>query len=138
MSNNDDQIARIRSTWVKAAANPARTAQVFYSNLFRLDPSTKPLFVGDLRLQGAKLTQTLSFIVDHLEHDDVLLPAAADLALRHVDYGVKSEQYSSVGAALIATFNQLLGAEFSPEDEDAWATVYQGLSGAMIDVAYAG
>lgn len=127
---------RIRATWALAATDADRTAQIFYANLFRLDRSTKPLFVGDLRLQGRKLTQTLTFIVDNLENHDALIPAAVDLAKRHVEYGVLAAQYASVGGALIETFKQLLGGMFTAEDEAAWITVYQGLSGAMIEAAY--
>ena len=74
---------QIRQTWALAAANPA-TPQVFYANLFRLDPTTKPLFIGDLKTQGAKLTATLSFIVDNLDNPETLMPAAEELARRHV------------------------------------------------------
>lgn len=132
----DDAVERIRASWAIAASDADTTARVFYAKLFRLDPSTKPLFVGDLSLQGRKLTQTLTFIVDNLEDADVLYPAAIDLAQRHVAYGVQAEQYASVGAALIATFKQLLGPMFSAEDEAAWLVAYQGLSGAMIGAAY--
>ncbi len=127
---------RIRRTWAQAVSISEEMSRVFYGNLFRLDPTTKPLFVGDLRLQGRKLVQTLGFIVDNLEDPDTLLPAAEALAIRHVDYGVVAEQYGSVGAALIKTLKQLLGDDFSREDEKAWASVYSGLSDAMIKAAY--
>ncbi|MEJ6391914.1 globin domain-containing protein [Gymnodinialimonas sp. 2305UL16-5] len=127
----------MRSTWALAAAEPDRTARAFYANLFRIDASTKPLFVGDMELQGRKLTHTLGFIVDHLDDPQALLPAAVDLAQRHVGYGVTAAQYASVGAALIETFQQLLGPEFSAADETAWRQIYQGLSDAMVKAAYA-
>ena len=113
-----------------------QTATVFYGKLFRLDPTTKRLFVGDLKLQGRKLTQTLTFIVDHLDDTEVLLQAARDLAIRHVDYGVTPEQYGSVGSALIGTLQQLLGSTFTPEDEAAWLRVYTVLSDHMTTSAY--
>lgn len=127
---------RIRRTWAQAVSISEEVSRVFYGNLFRLDPTTKPLFVGDLRLQGRKLVQTLGFIVDNLEDAETLLPAAQALAIRHVDYGVVAEQYASVGAALIKTLAQLLGDDFSKEDANAWASVYGGLSDAMIKAAY--
>ena len=129
-------IENIRRTWALAAALADQTATVFYGTLFRMDPSTKPLFVGDLSLQGRKLTQTLSFIVDHLDDEAVLLKAARDLAIRHVDYGVTPEQYASVGAALIDTLTQLLGPEFTADDRAAWARVYGGLAEHMTQSAY--
>ena len=127
---------RIRATWAQTAALSDDFARAFYANLFRHDASTKPLFVGNLDLQGRKLVQTLGFIVDHLEEPDALMPAARDLAIRHVAYGVTADQYASVGAALIKTMQQLLGPEFTPEDAAAWSEVYGGLADAMISAAY--
>ncbi len=132
-----DHIARIRRTWALAAADPAATSRVFYSTLFRMDPTTKPLFQGDLEVQGKKLTDTLGFIVDHLDALDILVPAAQELATRHVSYGVAKDQYDSVGAALIATFQKLLGVDFSSEDTAAWSAVYGTLADAMTSHAYA-
>lgn len=127
---------RIRRTWAQAVSISEEMSRVFYGNLFRLDPTTKPLFVGDLRLQGRKLVQTLGFIVDNLEDPKTLLPSAKALAKRHVDYGVVPKQYASVGTALIKTLAQILGDAFSKEDEKAWASVYGSLSDAMIKAAY--
>ncbi len=133
---DDERIARVRSTWALAAADPDRTARTFYGNLFRHDPTTKPLFVHDLDLQGRKLTQMLAFVIDHLDDAEVLMPAAEYLARRHVGYGVTEAQYASVGAALLETLRQLLGPALQPEDSAAWATTYAGLSGAMVKAAY--
>lgn len=127
----------VRGTWALAALDPERTSRAFYANLFRIDPTTKPLFVGDLTLQGRKLAETLNFIVDHLEESDILLPAALDLAQRHVGYGVVKEQYTSVGAALITTLEQLLGPTFTDAHKQAWLEIYTSLSKAMTDKAYA-
>lgn len=133
---DDDAQFRIRRTWSIAAAIPDRTANVFYGNLFRADPASKDLFKGDMRTQGRKLTQTLGFIVDHLDDADALVPAAQDLARRHLDYGVTEEQYGNVGGALLLTLKQLLGADFSAEDEAAWISVYDTLSEVMVQAAY--
>ena len=108
MSTAED-VERVRQGWAVAASVPDETSRVFYAHLFRIDPSTKPLFKGDMELQGRKLVDTISFIVDHLEDADALLPAARDLAVRHVSYGVTAGQYASVGAALIAALKQLAG-----------------------------
>lgn len=128
---------RIRRTWARAAAVPDETAMLFYSNLFRLDPSTRSLFRSDLKQQGQKLVQTLGFIVDHLDVPDTLVPAAKGLAVRHVEYGVVADQYVSVGTALVKTLEQLLGREFSDEDQRAWIEVYGTLSSIMIETAHA-
>jgi len=136
MALEDEKIEAVQRSWALAAAMPDRVARSFYANLFRIDPSTKPLFVHDLDLQGRKLTATLDFIVDHLDDTDRLLPAARDLAVRHVPYGVVASQYTSVGAALITTLKQMLGPSFSARDEAAWGEIYTMLADHMCNCAY--
>lgn len=133
---NQDDLDRVRRTWAAATMNSDHVAQVFYATLFRIDPSTKPLFVGDINMQARKLAQTLTFIVDHLDQQDTLMPAAVALATRHVGYGVSAPQYDSVGQALITTLSQVLGPDFTPEDAEAWKTVYTALKDAMVEAAY--
>lgn len=136
MELTQDQIDRIRRTWSVALTAGPQTAQVFYAALFRIAPATKPLFKSDLEAQGAKLTDTLTFVVDHLDDMDAVLPAAKDLAIRHVSYGVTAKDYPPVGAALIEAFETLMGSDFSSGDRSAWIAAYDGLSAAMIDTAY--
>lgn len=133
-----DTIAAIRKTWAMAAAAPDATARVFYTTLFRIAPETEQLFKNDLDAQGEKLMETLGFVVDNLDDADTWLPAARDLAVRHAGYGVQPRDYDSVGAALLATFDTLLGDDFQESDRKAWTDVYGDLSRLMIEAAYPG
>ncbi len=133
---SDDDIAHVRRGWAAAAADPERTAAVFYSHLFRIAPEVRPLFHDDIGTQGRKLTETFDTIVDALDAPDRLLPTARQLARRHVAYGVRPEHYDAVGAALLATLGDLLGGAFTPADRQAWSRVYAALSGAMREAAY--
>lgn len=133
-----ETIDRVQASWALAATDADRMSRLFYSCLFRIDPRSKTLFAGDMKLQGRKLAQTLSFIVDNLEEPDNLLPAAVQLAKRHVGYGVTPEQYDAVGAALIDALKQILGQSFSAQDEAAWRETYDGLARAMVSAAYQG
>jgi hemoglobin-like flavoprotein len=65
-----------------------------------------------------------------------VLPAAKALAIRHVDYGVRPGHYAPVGAALLWTLEQGLGADFTPEIAEAWRAAYGVLSTEMIQTAY--
>ena len=65
-----------------------------------------------------------------------MVPVAQDLALRHVDYGVKPEDYDSVGASLIRTLEKGLGDDFTPDTRAAWIGAYTTLSTVMKDAAY--
>lgn len=129
-------IARIRQNWANAIAAKDIVGQLFYENLFAIAPETRPMFPASLEDQGRKLVQTLSWIVDHLDHTDDLTAGAEALAVRHVGYGVTPDQYGAVGEALIATLQVGLGDGFNEDDKDAWLRVYASLSQLMIDAAY--
>jgi hemoglobin-like flavoprotein len=131
-----DDVSRIRKNWAVAIGARDIVGGLFYQNLFRIAPDTRSLFPDSLDEQGRKLVQTLSWILDHLEDPDQLLPAAQGLARRHVGYGVSADQYDAVGKALVATLSEALGDAFSDEDAAAWARIYGGLSKVMTDAAY--
>lgn len=135
---SDETVRAIRKGWAVAAVSPDATARAFYAHLFQLDPETERLFHSDMGVQGRKLTETLAFIIDHLDDLDELMPAARDLAVRHVSYGVIAEHYTTVGQALIAALQDIVGDGFSVEDAAAWADVYGELSGAMIAATHSG
>ena len=128
---------RIRRTWAKAAAAGDLVGQIFYAKLFEIAPTTRAMFPDVMDDQARKLLQTLNWIIDHLDNADALVPAAQNLAVRHVRFGVTAEHYPAVGEALLATLRQGLGTEFDEEDEAAWMRIYAQLSGVMISAAYA-
>jgi hemoglobin-like flavoprotein len=86
--------------------------------------------------QGRKLMATLGVVVNSLDKLEAILPAASALAKRHVDYGVKAEDYTPVGAALLWTLEQGLGKVWTPELAQAWGAAYALLSDYMIGEAY--
>jgi hypothetical protein len=57
------------------------------------------------------------------------------LGRRHAAYGVKDEHYGTVGAALLWTLGEGLGADFTPEVKDAWTSVYGTLATTMREAA---
>ncbi len=93
------------------------------------------LFRGDRHAQGAKLMQALSLVVDSLPQHQSLLPALQALGRRHVHYGVKAAHYDTVGAALLWTLEQELGADFTPATRTAWTEVYTTLATIMREAA---
>lgn len=133
---SERQAALVRSDWAKTAPIKAQTARTFYANLFRLAPETKPMFRGDMEVQGQKLMNTFGFVLDHLDEPDELLPAARDLAIRHVGYGVTADQYDLVGQALLQTLDDLLGTAFTEEARWAWGDIYAHIADEMKRAAY--
>jgi hemoglobin-like flavoprotein len=131
------QITLIQNSWTEVVPISETAAGLFYQRLFALDPSVRPMFKGDMREQGLKLMKMLGLIVNSLTRLDELVPAAQDMARRHVGYGVQPAHYDTVGAALLWTLEQGLGSKFTGEVRAAWAAAYGVLSQVMKDAAYA-
>ena len=130
------QIEAVQSSFAKVAPISDKAAELFYGRLFEIAPEVKPMFAGDMAEQGKKLMKTLGTVVNGLNNLDTVLPAAKDLAARHVTYGVTPKHYEPVGAALIWTLEQGLGPDFDAETRRAWEQAYGTLSTVMIDSAY--
>jgi hemoglobin-like flavoprotein len=134
---NEDAITRVQDSFALVVPIKEAAAEIFYADLFETAPEVKPYFANtDMTEQGAKLMKTLGTVVAGLRYFDQIAPVAAQLAVKHVDYGVKREDYAKVGASLLRTLEKGLGDEFTPDVKAAWITAYGAVSSAMIDAAY--
>ena len=129
------QIDLVQASWKQVVPVAETAAQMFYGRLFFLDPSLRALFLGDMREQGRKVMAMLSYTVNGLTRLEVLLPAIRALGRRHTTYGVRPEHYFTVGAALLWTLEQGLGAAFTPAVREAWVAAYGVLASTMRDAA---
>ena len=131
-----NQIDLIRASWAKVEPITDTAATLFYGRLFELDPSVRPLFAHtDVAKQGKVLMQTLTVVVKGLDRLDTLVPAVQALGRRHAGYGVRAEDYSTVGAALLWTLEQGLGPDFDDPTREAWGLAYGTLASVMLDAA---
>ena len=129
-------IEQISQTWRSVATLGDAAAELFYQRLFEIDPSTKPLFANtDMSAQSQKLLDALGFVVESAEHPEKLVPLLQELGRRHVGYGVEDRQYQSVGAALLWTLEQGLGAAFTDEVRGAWTAAYSLVADTMVQAA---
>ncbi len=136
MSLSQNQITLVQSSFAKVAPNVDAVASLFYDRLFTLDPSLRPMFKADITEQGRKLMQIIAFAVNSLTNLESLVPHVQALGQRHVGYGVTQAHYQTVGSALIWTLQRGLGAEFTPDVEDAWVMVYTLLVAVATENAY--
>jgi nitric oxide dioxygenase len=125
------QIDLVQSSFATVAPIADQAAVIFYDELFERDPSLRPLFPDDMTEQRRKLMTMLGTAVNSLRDWNALQPVVAQLGAKHAGYGVRPEQYATVGAALLATLAKGLGDGFTPEVEAAWAAVYGALSSEM-------
>lgn len=116
---------------VKPCADEFATS--FYDNLFELHPEVKPLFSEtDMKKQGKKLLTSLVLVVENLRNPEALESALNALGARHVGYGVIPEYYKSVGEALLMTFEQYLGEDWTPEVKKAWLDAFTAITALML------
>lgn len=128
----------VQSTWEQVIPIADQAADMFYNRLFKIDPSTQPLFAkSDLAEQRKKLIQILSAAVNGLDHLETLLPVVEELGRRHAGYGVLERHYGSVGEALLSTLEGGLGDAWSPAAAAAWTKTYDVLSSTMMSAARA-
>lgn len=126
-----NQIRLVQSTWQSVVPIQKQAATLFYDELFAADPSLGALFKGNLEEQKSKLMKMIGVAVSSLHRLEEILPAVKNLGRRHEGYGVKSQDYATVGAALLGTLEKGLGPAFTPEVKEAWAAAYGLLSQVM-------
>lgn len=127
----NEEIALVKDSWAKVMPISDQAAALFYGKLFEIDPELKSLFPNDMEEQGKKLMKMINTAVNGLDRLDEIVPAVESLGERHVDYGVKDEDYDTVGEALIWTLGQGLGEEFTDDVKGSWVTVYTILADTM-------
>ncbi|SRR6266487_3832397 len=131
-----EQISLVKQTWkIFRDINPTIIGDVFYSKLFVDLPQVKHMFKNSREEQSGKLIEMINIIVGRLDRLNELTEEIKQLALRHVDYGVKPSHYRSVGVALLWTLHQGLGRDWNKEVEAAWEACYKILSDTMINAA---
>ena len=130
------QVETIRASWTQVEPIQDVAATLFYDRLFELDPTLRRLFRRtDMAAQKKVLMQTLTVVVRSVDRLETLVPAVQALGRRHAGYGVRASHYDTVGAALLWTLGQGLGAAFTVEVRDAWAEAYGVLATVMIEAS---
>jgi hemoglobin-like flavoprotein len=131
-----EQVVLVQDSWKQVLPISEKAAELFYGRLFEIAPEVKPYFKGDMTEQGRKLMAMINTAVNALTHLESVVPAVQEMGVRHVAYGVKPEDYDSVGSALVWTLEAGLGDAFTDEVKGAWVTVYTTLADTMKAAAY--
>jgi hemoglobin-like flavoprotein len=105
--------------------------KTFYEVLFEGRPEVRAMFKTEMGAQRKKFLETLELIVQNLETPDALLSQMLILGNSHVDYGVKTEHYPIVGAALVEALRRASGPSWTAELDQAWRDAYAVLAQIM-------
>ena len=126
-----EQKTLVKDSWALVLPIKDAAAELFYGRLFEIAPEVKPYFKGDMKEQGQKLMTMLNTAVNGLDNIEAMIPALQNLGRKHVDYGVKDDDYDKVGEAFLWTLDQGLGAGFTPEVKAAWVVTYTTVADVM-------
>jgi hemoglobin-like flavoprotein len=132
---NAAQRELVQATFARLAVMPEVAGALFYERLFATNPSFRPLFRNDMRIQGVELMAMLAMVVYNLPEPGQVPAAIRDLAVRHIEYGVKLAEYDALREALLCTFEQVLGEDLSPAVREAWTVCYDELAEEMKQAA---
>jgi hemoglobin-like flavoprotein len=133
---NTAQRELVQTTFARVVVMPEVAAALFYERLLARNPSFRPLFKNNMRIQGLKLMSMLAMVVYNLPEPDQVSTTLRDLAVRHVEYGVKLADYDAMREALLWTLEQALGEDLTPAVREAWTVCYNELAGEMKTAAY--
>lgn len=129
---DNDKIILLETSFAEVTLAKEQAAALFYERLFANDPSLRSLFdQSDLQAQGKKLMAALGFVVAGLRRPETVVPTLENLAVRHLEYGVKDAHYATVGTALIETLALYFGSRFTLELRAAWVEAYGLVSTVM-------
>jgi hemoglobin-like flavoprotein len=129
---SDAQIALVQSSFQDVLPIADAAGMLLYERIFTLAPEVRGLFAEDIAPQARRTMGAVKFVVERLGQLDDAAAYLVKLGARHVNYGVEPEHFPVVGAALMWTLEQGLGAAFTADVRDAWAAAWEILAGAMV------
>lgn len=129
-------VPALRESFALVVERAPHVTTRFYEIFFERYPQVRPMFGGQASArQQDMLTKALAAVIDHLEDPGWLSQTLHGLGARHVDYGVRDEQYAWVGECLLATLEEVAGEAWTPRVAEAWGTAYGAVAGLCIEGA---
>jgi hemoglobin-like flavoprotein len=131
-------VPALRESFALVAERAPHVTTRFYEILFERYPQVRPMFGGQASArQREMLTKALAAVIEHVEDGAWLTETLHGLGARHVDYGVRDEQYGWVGECLLATLEEVAAEAWSPRIAKAWTDAYGAIAGLCIEGASA-
>jgi hemoglobin-like flavoprotein len=123
----------LQSSWAQMSPHQEDIIHRFFQHLFKSSPELLPLFTNDIMVQSRQFAGMLNLIINGADQMETIAPSLDNLGKVHRERGIKKEQIQLMEDALIYTFGQELGKEFTPELETAWRESYKAITKSMID-----
>ncbi len=125
----------LKDSWEVVAKSGDEVPLYFYSHLFLSHPEVREMFPISMASQRDKLVGALGRIVSNVDRLDEVTAYIEQLGSDHRRFAVTPEHYNAVGASLLATLKQFLGAAWTEELASDWATAYGVIARVMVGAA---
>ena len=107
-------------------------AERFYTSLFKRAPELLPLFEHtDWPKQRYILVASLHYIAFNLDNPNTLKRSLQQMGERHVEYGVKPEDFTVFGECLIDAIAHISGPSWNDALQQAWTEAYDEIRQMM-------
>lgn len=128
-------IAIVKSTAPILEEHGETLTRHFYERMFRENPEVAPFFNPAHQTSGTQqkaLAAAICAYAANIDNLEVLGGAVELIAQKHASLQIKPEHYPIVGANLLASIREVLGAGATDEVINAWAEAYGFLANIMI------
>jgi nitric oxide dioxygenase len=131
-----EQRAIVKSTVPLLESGGEALATYFYRKLLDEHPEVRPLFNQAHQADGAQpraLARGVLMYARHIDELDTLGGLVAQIINKHVALDIQPAHYPIVGACLLQSIREVLGAEIATDAViDAWGAAYQQLADLLI------
>jgi hemoglobin-like flavoprotein len=125
------QAQLIKQSWKRIEPMAQEAGEEFYRKLFNSEPLIRHMFKTDIAGQALKLTTTLAYVVENIDHLSSLRPQIRQLGQRHIDYGAQPEHYQVVCECMLKVLSDGMKEEWVPELAEAWSDLLHWISDNM-------
>ncbi len=130
-------VQAIRTSFALVEPRADELGRYFYATLFSRAPETRALFPVNMEVQRSRLLRALVHVVQMVDQPDELVPFLEQLGRDHRKFGVFTEHYDAVGAALLESVGSFAGPAWTLDVERAWTDAYGIVAKAMCTAAEA-
>lgn len=100
-------------------------SKLFYSRLLQVNPELQELFVNtDMHQQRKMFFDMIQVIIYAIDNPSSVQNTIKGLIIRHMDYGVKGEDYAKVANAFLWVLADRLGDNYTEDVDDAWQATF--------------
>jgi methyl-accepting chemotaxis protein len=104
----------------------------FYDRLFAEHPRLRVMFPPVFDPGRERLVHAMLALATRYDNAGDLVPGFVAMARRHERYGIRIEDYATVGAVLIRTLRDFSGTAWTPAHQGAWVRAYTFAAATMM------